>query len=157
MFSTVAEAQYNLGQVLQDLARPSKMNPLVLIQQVIENRIAEADRHIRALLTPYIPPEILITWVDILDVSEYSRNTVNLLSQYKTCELSLVHLYPNKQGSEDREADILYWIKLFNELLKNIQEGKIILYYPTEAVNVVMPSVVDKVTAIFGTADFGGV
>jgi hypothetical protein len=156
-FSTVDQARYNLGQVLEDLTRDSMMDPTVKIQQIIENRIGEADKEVKALLSPYIPPEILITWVDILDVNAYSRDTVNLLSQYKTCELSLVHLYPNKQGGEDRKVDILYWQRLFNTLLEMIKTGSIIMYYPEDAVNVVTPSISTKEQTTFGEADYGGV
>lgn len=50
-------------------------------------------------------------------------NIVNLLSQYKTCELLLVYKHTqNRQGST---SDIEYWQKLYNDLLNKILTGNL--------------------------------
>lgn len=82
----------------------------------VTNRITQADNIIESDLSNYIDFTLITT----------TPKYINLLSQYKTCELCLVYLYAATRKAED-SSDIEYWKNNYNLLLQKIIDGAIIL------------------------------
>jgi hypothetical protein len=91
----------------------------VLADASVEDRIDEADKFIESKLSKIIDFDE-VTYADGTTTPEY----INLLSQYKTAELSLVAVYGLKRDV-DGQVDIEYWKKAFMELLMEIMNGEI--------------------------------
>lgn len=85
--------------------------------EVINSRIEMADNTIKVDLSSLISEEDLDT------IGENSK-VINLMSIYKSVELTLVTYY-GASRKVDELTDIAYWQKLYNNLLKKLVNGDI--------------------------------
>lgn len=81
---------------------------------IVTDRIANADNEIESLLSSVIDFTLIVTTPDF----------INLLSQWKTCELSLVYLHGAKREALT-VSDVDYWMKKFDALIAKILNGEI--------------------------------
>lgn len=93
----------------------------------IEDRIAEADATIIVDLSG------MLTEAEITSLGATNK-VINLLSRWKSVELSLSYLYGAARQA-DQVSDVDYWRKKYDNLLARIISGEIILSATESAVN----------------------
>jgi hypothetical protein len=108
-------------------------------------RIAMADNTIETDLSKVA--DFTLMPVTIID-------TINLLSQYKTAELSLVYAYSAKR-LKDSESDINYWKKLYDDLIAKILAGEISLGVIAKTIFAYSNESRDGVTPALGLGERG--
>lgn len=80
----------------------------------VTDRIANADDEIEAALSSVIDFTLIVTTPVFL----------NMLSQWKTCELCLAYLHGAKREAMT-VSDVDYWMKKYNDLIAKILNGEI--------------------------------
>ena len=88
----------------------------------VDTRIVEADKKIRSDLKKVI--DFSLITVDYTD-SNFPE-FLNILSQYKTAELSIVYAYGAKRSIEE-ETDRQYWAREYNDLKGEILNDETVL------------------------------
>lgn len=118
-YSTAEEAIANAAQLTRDLSE----DIAAITVDIIANRIAEADKYLRACLGRFVAFD-KIDDTDPLNVPPW----LNVMSQYKSMELILVWQYGAKRLLEEVN-DIDYWRNKFEHcyelFLKGIADGSI--------------------------------
>jgi len=93
----------------------SKLNDTDRISDaVITDRISIADKHVETDLSNIINFSAIVVTPDF----------INLLSQYKATEMSLVYLYGAIRKASEKD-DIVYWSEAYNNMLDDIKSGRI--------------------------------
>jgi hypothetical protein len=87
-----------------------------LTDTVIDQRIAQADEIIKVDLSNSLD-------FDVIDAAATVPSFVNLLSEYKSCELVLFYLNGVNRG-DSLPGDIEYFMKMYNSLVNDIKDGK---------------------------------
>jgi hypothetical protein len=86
----------------------------------VEGRIVEADKEINQDVSTCIDTSL----IPAIDDASATPDYINLLSQYKTAELSLVAIYGYKREVTE-VSDIQYWQKKYDDKLAEIKSGSI--------------------------------
>lgn len=107
-FSSIAELRGNIV----------KFTIAEIADALVTDRIAAADKCVRSNLSGVIDFSL------VTDTPAGCPIPMNLLSQYKTCELSLVFKYSAKRMALE-QTDYQYWQKLYNDLLAKIMSGEV--------------------------------
>jgi len=105
-YSTEAQCRANLDKAQKTADAP---------QAMILDRIANADKQIQVDLARYID-------FDLVPDDAVSCNFINMLSQFKTCELVLVRMFGAQRNIEEVD-DITYWQKEYDALLQQVIDG----------------------------------
>ena len=106
MYSTVAQLRANIkGATETNISDAS-----------VTDRITNADNVVESDLSAIIDFTLIVT----------TPKFINLLSQYKTCELCLVYLHGAKREALT-VSDVDYWMKKYDALLKKVLDGEVVL------------------------------
>ena len=84
--------------------------------------IDQADLIIESDLTP------VISVTDLRALSPVP-DEVNLLSQYKTCDLALTKRFGANRGNTEENTDVSRWNKLYDILLHRILNGMVVIQW----------------------------
>lgn len=107
MYSTIAELRAN----------ERLLTVSVIADDEVTTRILMADKIMQTDLSKAVDFTLLVA-----PIPDY----IGLLSQYKSCELSLVYAYSAKR-LKDNQSDIKYWQDMYKILLDKILAGEIAL------------------------------
>jgi hypothetical protein len=110
MYSTIAELRAMLKQ----------LTITIISDALVTSQIENADNEIKVDLSGIINFDLIPT--DSTDPTFPAF--INLLSKWKTCELSLVYSYSAKR-EVTTVTDIQYWNKKYEDLIQKIKDGLI--------------------------------
>ncbi len=109
MWSTIAQLRLNILAITVD----------VLSDANVTTFIGESAKCIKTDLGKIID-------FDLVPDTDTASTFINLLSQYKTCELCLVNVHGAKRNIEEI-SDRIYWENRYNKLIGQIKDGEIAL------------------------------
>ena len=112
-YSTITELRNNIVKLTVTEMADAQVTP----------RIAEADKCVKTDLGR------VVDFTLVTDTPTGCPVPINQLSQYKTCELSLVFKYSAKRMDME-QTDYMYWQKAYNDLLARILAGEVTVGTP---------------------------
>lgn len=115
MYSTIAELRATLKTITTAMMDDAK----VTVQ------IDNADDELKTDLSGIIDFSLVPTASTDANFPIF----INLLSKWKTCELCLVYMYSAKRETTQVD-DVTYWKNKYDELIKKIRDGLVILALP---------------------------
>lgn len=82
-----------------------------------ENRIDQADKHIKSKLSKLVD-------FTVIDAMATVPDWLNMLSQYLSCVFAIAAVYGAKRDAAE-VTDLKFWLDMFNELLMEALSGEV--------------------------------